>query len=198
MSVSGADWVKQFPTSDQVNDLTTTFAANVRDFLKALDDAGATVTIAATRRPAQRAYMMHYSWMIAKGQIQPAKVPAYVPTTDAPDPLDIQWQHMTPDNKPDAAASKQGAVDMVNAFEISHLGVAPALNSNHITGKAIDMNISWQGDLTITDAMGKAVVIKTTPRDGTNAQLIIVGGTYKVIHLLAVNKDKPHWSTNGY
>jgi hypothetical protein len=168
------------------------------------------VQIRATFRPAQRAYMMHYSWLINQNQIDPRNVPRYEP----PDPqrddqkaqVDIDWVHRDPKGNYNSAASKQAALEMVNGFSIAGLRVAPALNSNHVRKRAIDMSISWNGNLEIADANGHTVRIDTGPRDGTNRRLISVGATYGVYHLglingvlneRTVNRDPPHWSDNG-
>src|SRR6185369_14284011 len=107
---------------------------------------GANVVIRTTFRPKERAYWMHYAYLIAD-QVQPAAVPAMTG-------VDIEWDHG------DASASKQAAKDMVTGYAIV---AAPALNSQHTEGKAIDMTISWSGTLSIKDKTGRTVKITTTP-----------------------------------
>ena len=155
------------------------------------------VQINATFRPAQRAYMMHYSWLINRNQIAPADVPRYQPIGSQTDQVDIDWVHRDPKGKPDLAASRRAALQMVNGFGIANLRVAPALNSNHVNKRAIDMDISWRGNMEIADADGNTVLINTLPHDGTNRRLIEVGATYSVHHLRNVNADRPHWSHDG-
>lgn len=87
---------------------------------------------------------------------------------------------------------------MVSGYQITKLHVAPSLTSLHMEGKAIDMTLSWDGELNIDDATGKTVTIRSMPRSGVNAELIKLGATYGVRHLIAVNKDPPHWSVNGH
>jgi hypothetical protein len=199
MQPSGTYWVDQFPTSNKIDDLSSHFKSRVIRFLDSIVTAGAQVTVTATLRPPQRAYLMHYSWCIAKQWkgIDPAKVPAYQPR-QGETAVDIQWLHNTPAGLPDIGATTKGAKEMVRGFGIAHLGVPPALNSLHIRGEAIDMLISWQGTLVAKDAHGKSVVIDSVPRDGTNADLIKLGGSFGVIHLIHVQKDPPHWSINGH
>ncbi|MBL7466214.1 hypothetical protein INQ08_23630, partial [Escherichia coli] len=59
--LSGADWWNanqaRYPNSAAVADLAQPFRDNVAAFLKALKDAGASVTISATRRNALRAQL---------------------------------------------------------------------------------------------------------------------------------------------
>ena len=198
MPESGAAWVAQFPTSNKVADLEPAFQSMVTAFLSALAAAGAHVSISATLRPPQRAYMMHYSWSIVKQHLDPAAIPAYVPTAAAPDPVDIQWVHTGAAGNADPAGSAAGALAMVEGYEIAKLGVPPALASRHMTGQAIDMDISWTGSLTINDAKENAVTIASLPRSGINADLIKLGATYGVIHLTNVMADQPHWSTDGH
>lgn len=183
--VSGADWVKQFPPSREVEDLASPFRENMKAFLGALTDAGATVSIATTFRPPERAYLMHYAYRIARERLDPRQVPAR-------QGVDIEWVHRKANGEVDLIASRNAAEDMVDAYGIVY---RPALNSQHTRGEAIDMTISWRGTLSIVDASGKIVAIKGTPRNGKNALLHAVGETYGVKKL---NSDPPHWSSDGH
>lgn len=178
-SLSGPHWVDFFPTSRSVDDLAAPFRERLVAFLGALRAAGATVNISATLRPAQRAYLMHYAWMIANREIKPNAIPAMrgVP---------IEWSH------PTAAASIAAARKMVAAYQIAF---RPALKSRHTQARAIDMTISWSGDLSIRRKDGSVVVIATAPRNGGNSRLVAVGHDYGVIKLMS---DPPHWSDDGH
>jgi hypothetical protein len=182
--LSGPVWVPRFPTSTDLGTLEAGFQANVRRFIKALEDAGARVNVTATRRPVERAYLMHFAFLIARQNIDPSTVPKKAG-------VNILWVHPTP------AESRQAAQQMCDGYGINNLGVAPALASRHTQDRAIDMTISWTGTLTIRQANGTTTAIASKPRDGTNAALITVGKTYGVIHLLAVAKDPVHWSVDG-
>jgi hypothetical protein len=160
-------------------------------------NAHAHYKINSTYRPPQRAYLMHYCWLISRSKINPADVPAYQPVGNQRDPVDIEWVHRDAKGNPDLAASWRAAHEMVNGFSIAGLRVAPALDSNHVRGQAIDMEISWHGNLDIVNASGNTIRIETLPRDGTNRQLIEVGATYGVYHLRNVDADRPHWSYDG-
>lgn len=149
---SGKAWVRKFPTSKRVDDLEPIFRSSVKRFLGALADADVAITISATRRPRQRAYL----------------------------------------------ASLAAAREMVSGYQIGTLRVAPSLTSLHMEGQAIDMTLRWDGEINIEDAAGKTVTIRSLPRSGINPDLIKVGATYGVRHLIAVNKDPPHWSVNGH
>ncbi|MBO9715123.1 hypothetical protein [Sphingomonas sp.] len=180
---SGADWwhanEARFPNSAAIADLAKPFGDNAAKFVQALKDAGASVTVSATRRNAVRAQLMHYSWRVAKGGIQPEGVPA-IPGCA------IAWDHG------DLAKSRNGAQEMVDLFGIAF---EPSLTSLHIEGRAIDMTIGWNGILKIKDATGKAQEIGA-PRSGeTNTTLHKLGAGYKVIKLLS---DPPHWSATGH
>jgi hypothetical protein len=186
MPLSGPQWTNQFPTSSSTDDLKEPFRSNVNRFLSALRNAGATVDISATLRPPERAYLMHYSFGIAREGLDPATVPAMAG-------VDIEWVHTGTDGNPSPAASRNAAEQMVQAYGIVF---RPALGSRHTEGNAIDVDISWQGNLTISNAGGKAIPITTTPRTGAgNAALQGIGAGFGVRKLAS---DAPHWSTDGH
>jgi hypothetical protein len=198
MELSGVQFVSRFPGSRDTADLADPFRGDVERFLAALQQAGAAVHIQATFRPAKRAYLMHFAFLIAKGQIAADHVPAFDPAVvpeDDPNkgPLDIVWVHRDAHGNPDLAASRQVAAQMVTAYGIVF---GPAFPTRHSARRAIDMTITWAGALKIADANNHIVTITSTPRTGAdNADLHAVGKTYGVIKLLA---DHPHWSDNGH
>ena len=183
--LSGVQWVARFPTSKTTDTLSDDFRPRCEAFLAALAAAGASVDIAATFRPPERAYLMHWSFLIHTGEVDPADVP---PMTG----VAIEWVHRRPSGAPDAVASRAAASAMVDGYDIAF---KPSLSSLHTVGKAIDMSIAWKGTLTIDQKNGKAKQIDTLPRSGLNPQLWAVGATYGVIKLAS---DKPHWSINGH
>jgi hypothetical protein len=183
-SLSGATWADQFPKSTSLDDLEPAFRDKVKAFQEALSAAGAGTKVNDTRRPKERAYLMHWSWTIAKQNFDASQVPAM-------SGININWNHGSQEK------SRQAAEEMVNAYRIQNLKVAPALNSRHIEGKAVDMEVSWTGDLSIKKADGSTQTITSEPRNHTNADLIEVAKTYGVIHFPNVNKDEVHWSTDG-
>lgn len=180
--LSGSAWwhanQHKFPNSTRVEDLEASFRTKVQEFLDALNAAGAQVEINSTRRHKDRAYLMHYSWQIAKGTIKPSKVPARAG-------VDIEWDHGH------LGRSRAAAQDMVRLFDMAHNA---ALASRHISGTAIDMTITWTGTLSIAKKSGQTVALGA-PRNGAeNKQLHAVGATYGVKKL---RKDPPHWSSDG-
>jgi hypothetical protein len=181
---SGAEWVAKYPTSKDVEDLASPFRENVKKFLAALQAAGADVSISATYRPAERAYLMHYAYRIAREKLDPRDVPAR-------NGVDIEWVHRKENGRIDLVASRNAAEDMVEAYDIVY---RPALNSNHTRRLAIDMTISWTDTLSIKNARGNTVDIKSTPRSGQNGDLWKVGKSYQVLKL---ESDPPHWSEDG-
>lgn len=188
---SGAQWVSRYPTSKAINDLISPFREAVSSFVSTMQAAGASVSISATRRPAERAYLMHWSWEIVNSGQDPRTVPAM-------SGVSIRWDHEDSDGTYNAQQSIAAAQAMVDGYGIQDLDVAPALNSKHIQGLAIDMSISWSGDLTINNANGNAVTITSTPRTGMNGALATVGASYGVIKFVGGAADKPHWSDNGH
>jgi len=182
-TLSGAAWWNanqmKYPNSAAIADLAKPFGDNAAKFIKALKDAGASVTVSATRRSATRAQLMHYCWKVAKGLIAPKDVPAIAGCP-------IRWDHGN------LTKSRKGAQEMVELFGIAF---QPSLTSLHIEGRAIDMTIGWNGILKIKDASGKEASLGA-PRNGNdNTQLHKLGATYQVIKLVT---DPPHWSDNGH
>ncbi|UYY57226.1 hypothetical protein [Sphingomonas sp. S2-65] len=180
--LSGAEWFAaneaRFPNSNRVADLAPGFATQTGQFLAALRQAGAVVRVSSTLRNRNRAWIMHYAWRIASGEVEPAAVP--------PNPeVDILWDHG------DARASRRAAQAMVELFGIRF---KPSITSNHIAGTAIDMTITWDQPIQVLDAAGRAQRIDQ-PRSGNdNTDLHDVGATYG-LHKLATNP--PHWSADG-
>lgn len=72
--------------------------------------------------------------------------------------------------------------------------VAPALISNHIEGKAIDMDILWHGIIKVKKKDSTEVEISFFQSQNSNEELISVGKSYGVLKLIT---DEPHWSYNG-
>jgi hypothetical protein len=182
--LSGAEWVAKFRGSKDVSDLEPTFRTKVEQFIGAIEDAGATVSISSTYRPPERAYLMHWAWRIVKENYDAQNVPAM-------EGVNINWWHGN------ATQSKKAAQDMVDGYGLNNLAVAPSLTSRHIERKAIDMHVSWAGNLKIKNADGSERTITSSPKDEINPDLIAVGQTYGVIHFVPADRDRPHWSTDG-
>jgi hypothetical protein len=186
MLLSGPQWVSQFPTSNSLDDLSEPFRSRVKRFVAALRAARGVVSINDTLRRPQRAHLMHFSWAIAREGLNPASVPVLTG-------VDIQWTHLTPAGLPDFAASKTAAEEMVEGYGIVF---RPALTSRHIEGNAIDMDISWLGNLVVARPDGTSVTISSSPRTGmANRDLHQLGALYGVIKLVT---DPPHWSVDGH
>lgn len=184
-TLSGPAWVQKFPTSTSTDDLVDPFKSNAKKFIAALQKAGATVSIGATLRPKQRAYLMHWSFEISRG-FDPETVPEMAG-------VDIEWVHRDSSGRADLAASKTAADKMVSGYDIAF---EPALVSHHSEGTAIDMDIAWStGTLKITDGTGSDVTIASNPKSGGNTDLHKVGRSYGVIKLVS---DPPHWSNDGH
>ncbi len=184
--LSGPSWCSQFPTSTSVSDLADPFRTSCQRFLDALHAAGATVTISATLRRPERAYLMHWAWAIAREGLDPRAVPKMAG-------VDIKWTH--PDNTGDYDPDVIAAEAMVQAYGIVF---KPALTSRHIEGKAIDMDISWIGILQIdqgSPAYADPMYIGQPPLTGANTLLHQVGASYGVYKLVS---DPPHWSADGH
>jgi hypothetical protein len=182
-NLSGKDWWRtnqaQYPNSREINDLDPGFQTQVEDFIGALRDAGAIVIVSSTRRNAIRAYLMHYSWRVAYGDIEPEDVPKR-------GGVDIEWDHG------DLESSRNGAEEMVKLFGMAHIA---SLTSNHIRGKAIDMTISWRDALIIRRSGRIEAKIESGTRTGRNRELHEVA--YSIFGVRKLLSDPPHWSQNG-
>jgi hypothetical protein len=177
--LSGPHWINYFPTSRSISDLVSPFRERVQAFHNVLIEAGAQVIIAATYRPPERAYMMHYAARIDRGEIAPEDVPSRAG-------VDIEWVHYT------NAGSLQAAQQMVEAYGLG--GNPVALVSRHTQRLAIDWNITWEGTLNIKKKDGTLVSIGNPPNGTSNTALHALGTSYGVIKLL---NDPPHWSNDG-
>lgn len=185
---SGAHWVawanSHARNSRRIEDLEGTFRRGVEEFREALETAGARVEVSATRRSPKRAYLFHWSWKISQGRCKPADAE---PMTG----VDIRWNHG------DDRQSKAGALEMVRGFGLAvppRSIYPPALSSAHITGRAIDMTISWRGSIEVAKKDGSVLRVSHTPDINANLALHAVGEPYGVRKL---RSDAPHWSFNG-
>lgn len=188
--ISGPNWINRYRGSVALADLSFPFRSHAEAFVDALRTAGARVSVAATRRPPERAYLMHWAWKIANGKADPGRIPAMhgVP---------IIWDHKGRDGRYSNLDSIAAAKAMVRGFQMQRLGVAPSLKSRHTAGLGIDMTICWGGTLSIVDATGETIKVETIPRTGMNRVLHRVGATYGVIKYSRAGRDEPHWSDNG-
>jgi len=180
---SGTYWVTwaatNAPASNKVKDLEDSFEQNVKDFIAALESAGATVNVRETKRPAARAYLYHWSWMIGLGKVKASTATAFTG-------VDITWDHGKDD------ASRTGAKEMVTGFGLAvppASELPPNLNSDHIPGKAIDMIISWTGTINLKKKDGTTVAVKYK-NVNENTELHAVAASYGVNKRLG---DDPHW-----
>lgn len=185
--LSGLIWCNRFPGSSVTSTLRPDFRDSCNAFLAAIQAAGAHLSIGATYRPAERAYLMHWAHKIVRNGFDPAMVPPMVG-------VNIKWDH------PTLEASVEAADRMSGGFGITGLAAntPPALLTLHMSGQAIDMSITWAGTLSIANKDGSITAIDTTPRTGMNLQLKAVGLTYGVKKFVGGNADRPHWSTTGH
>jgi hypothetical protein len=186
---SGLFWVTwadaHAQNSSRIEHLVEPFRTQASAFIAALVAAGATVDVSTTKRSARRAYLFHWSWKIALGKCRPTEAGA-VPQ------VDILWDHGND------AASRKGAREMVDGFGLAvppRSVNPPALSSNHITGRAIDMDITWAGTIAVKNGDGEMVAVTFMPAVNANAVLHGVGASYGVNKLVT---DAPHWSFDGH
>ncbi|MEI9995082.1 MAG: hypothetical protein WDM91_10840 [Rhizomicrobium sp.] len=179
---SGAQWCARFPTSTSLDDLVEPFRDRAKAFIAALKAAGAFVTVSATYRPAERAYLMHYACLVAgyrdtdgiHRQIAPAVAPAMAG-------VPIDWTCGGQD-----ALAFQRAREMVAGYGIAY---PAALVSRHTQRRAVDMTIHWPETLLVQDGNG------VPRRAATQQDLWPIGASFGVHKLPS---DPPHWSDDGH
>lgn len=173
LELSGPSWVSRFPTGRDTSSLVQPFRSHVQAFITALEAGGVYVRISATRRPAERAWLMRHSYDIVHGHIRPEDVPKH-------EGIPINWVHPTPE------AGIEAAWAMVAAYE---LVARPSLSSLHISGEAIDMAIiGWQNRV-VVNGQGQRVKLESAE------DLYQCGASFGVYKL---RSDPPHWSVNGH
>ncbi|WP_241609234.1 peptidoglycan-binding domain-containing protein [Rosenbergiella australiborealis] len=188
---SGLILVSSFLGSNSVEKLNQPFKNKVRSFLESTRNAGINVVITSTLRPSERAYLMHWSWKLSRNLVKPQHIPRKVG-------VDIDWVHKHSDGSINISKSIIAAKEMVRAYGMLNLNVAPSLNSRHTEGYAIDMLLSWYGTIEIKNQKGNIIKIESLPRDGMNKELHKIGQSFGVIKFHNSHKDKPHWSIDGY
>jgi D-alanyl-D-alanine carboxypeptidase-like protein len=177
--LSGAHWVAKYPTSRSVDDLIDPFKSNLSSFIAMLSSNGATVKINATYRPAERAWLMHWAWAIAKGKIAYNKLS----TIKNPLGIDIVWDHG------DKASSKAAAAAMVAGYQMAHTA---ALASRHTERRAVDMSIKKLPEF-LKIPSGE-VAVGTAAANQNQTLWMVAESNYSVVKL---PKDPPHWSEDG-
>jgi hypothetical protein len=60
--------------------------------------------------------------------------------------VDICWLHLTDKGEPDVHASRLAAIKITEAFHVAYIAT---LHGSHEDGLAVDMRVSWHGDMTI-------------------------------------------------
>jgi len=83
---------------------------------------------------------------------------------------------------------------MVLAYNIVHAPASLNPPSEHTLGTAIDMSITWRGDIRVLGGDGQEYHIGQ-PWNDQNHVLWQVGATYGVYKLAS---DRPHWSIDGH
>lgn len=179
---SGAHWVSRFPTSTSLDDLAEPFRSKAKCFVKALRDCGTRVRINATFRPVERSYMMFYSAAIARGEIDPVRVPEWPG-------INIDWAHLNAQGLPDRAAARAAARAMMVGLGVGRNPVGEPGRSNHNKRKAIDISVSGYSGKIVVGGDGESFTLHSWQ------DVRKLGESYDVYWYGA--GDRPHWSWNG-
>ncbi len=199
-NLAGTGWFSRYNQdyfgSNQVSDLSDTFRPEVQSFLGALQEGGVpNPTISSTKRSYERQFIMYYAKQIADGKMDADEVQEITPTN-----IDIQWDYGNDNYSVAAAKALLGG----QGFGIGTNPVGkPDQGSLHITGDAIDMNITGYKNKLVfvgpdatpwSEAHGYVEGLSLVKITDANT-LYEIGATYGVIKLLS---DPPHWSVNGH
>ncbi len=192
---SGVAWAAKFPISQEDSDFDSDMRSRWKRFTRVLEDGGANVEIIASKTPPERAYLMHWAWRIAKGEIDPRDVPDADPEEqNMEDEVDIQWWHG------DLKAAQSAAQEMVDAFKIDELKVPPPLPSEenlYTEGKAVVALIDWRRELVLYRDKPSEMMITDEPRDATNEALIAIAEAFDLIHLYSdPDTHEVHWGSD--
>lgn len=194
--LSGPSWAGRFPDSRSVDSLSGAFRKDVSAFIAAMRHAGVKVRPISTLRPTERAFLMHYSWLVAHRKLSPLKVPRFHADRHHK-PVSICWVHVGAHGA-NVRASIAAAGKLAAALGVASGRAAPLLTSLRTEGLAIVMSTTWTSrKITIVNASGHRVTIRSTPHNGLNKALIAVGATYGVIHFRSAGQAMNDWSVNG-
>lgn len=195
---SGVQWCLRYATSTALSDLIEPFQSNATQCIAALRAGGASVIISATYRPAERAFLMHWAWAIARGlplSMCPAWAQPGVPVDPAKVPgmplLGIDW---TCGN--DEAAARVAARAMVAAYGMAFVA---ALVSRHTQRRAVDMTIRVPDGAVVMDAAGAPNVFHGVGNE-VDSRVVAIAKTYgllKIIGPAGKIEDAPHFSDDG-
>ena len=177
---SGVQWVSRYMGSTSLDSCASGFKEDAKAFVGALRAAGINVSIEATYRPANRAYLMHYAAAICRGEANSNNIPKK-------EGVLIDWAHLDKNGKPNPTAAKNAANAMRNAYGIGDNPVA--LNSNHTNGTAMDISISNYSGKSMAHADG------TIHKISSFNDIVRAGASWGIRWF--GSGDKVHWSRTG-
>jgi hypothetical protein len=169
-----------------VDDLDPLFKLKVRAFLKALQDAGATVTIGTTRRSDKRAYLFHWSWRIAVGN---AKASAATAKAGRRHPLG-SWQR----GGQQARRPGDGRRLRPRRPAEEHQSAVARQPPHPRQGDRHD-DPCGSGTLKVKKHGGGIVDVSVHGERQPELEAARVGASYGVLKL---KTDAPHWSLDGH
>jgi uncharacterized protein YcbK (DUF882 family) len=178
--LSGAHWVEKYKTEPTLDLLKDPFKGHISAFIEMLRSNRSRVAISATYRAPERAWLMHWAWMVARGKITYSKLNSI----SNPQKIDIVWDHG------DEASSREAARAMVSGYHMAHVA---ALSSRHTEGRAVDITIRRLPEILKIDKKEWPIGVA---RADANEALWFIGE-----HLFSVKKlatDPPHWSDDGH
>lgn len=183
---SGAEWRamagdRGWQNSTDIADLDPSWGSKLSTFVDGLRENGASVTINAGLRHPKRACLMHYAWKVSHGQCSPAEANSAC----AAQGINIDWDHGTPEASQAAAAALRDVFGLV---------ACASLTSNHISGRAVDMNITDVPD----ELEINGVTYQAGPKADGKADEAKVAHIGKELGVIWYGSgDYVHWSHTG-
>jgi hypothetical protein len=127
-----------YPNSQDIDELESGFRLKTDDFVGSLRHARATLVVNSTRRNPIRADLMHYSWKVAYGELDPKDLPKR-------GGLAFEWDHG------DLEKSRKGEEEMVKLFGMVHIA---ALSSGGRRGSVARTELGG-GEAGSSDRVGR-------------------------------------------
>lgn len=152
----------ELPSGDELGEIDPCFALRLRDFIRALRRAGASVVLRGGRVDARRAHVLHWAWQVAEATTAPRNVPNH------PD-IAILWDHG------EDPQSRFAAREMLLAAGVDRM---PARESAAIDGEAVELEIDWGGAISVADSHGRMHLLDRPRRTARNPVLRQVAASY--------------------
>lgn len=191
---SGSHFEALFRSPKDTSQLAEPFKGNLERFIAALKAGDATVKIGAAFRAQKRAYLMHFSDIVANGTPAKGRAPAVAPglwdlipdydpnlpkvvqncngSEGCVGPLPISWVHLDENGREDRTATIAAAMALYSKYGIASRAAFPT--DRHGTGRAVDMYINFSGVKTFALPPGQTLSDGSTSMSITAVQCHLI------------------------